>query len=285
MFAIAERERCRASRDGRKGRNDKRTVTISGDTQTPGNLMSHPYERSRPGKKALQQDETGGLEESHGHGKEAVKKTFSIGASTIPGEFIIPRLLSQVARSLSDIDLRVVISDSFMTFKKVKAGLFEIGIVGTRYESDEIEYLPAVKEDRLVVISAPAHSLATKKVVTFSDLKGQDFISREAGSGTRDVYEKAFNDAGIPPGSLNIVLELADTEQIVRAVGMGVGLSVVSELAAAEPIRRGEVAVLNVPLLKLTRHFYIITRKIKPLSTEAKRVLTVLKMLMDKEER
>lgn len=225
----------------------------------------------------------GGLEEVRKHAKEVVKKTFSIGASTIPGEFIIPRLLSQVARSLSDIDLEVDISDSFMTFEKVKAGFLEIGIVGTRYESDEIEYLPAVKQDRLVVIAPPTHSLATKKVVTFSDLKGQDFISREAGSGTRDVYEKAFKDAGISLGSLNIVVELADTEQIVRSVGKGVGLSVVSELAAAEPIRRGEVVVLDVPLLKLTRHFYIITRKAAPLSTEAKRVLTVLKMLMDRE--
>lgn len=206
-----------------------------------------------------------------------MKKLFVLGASTIPGEFIVPRLLSVIIKRLPDIELKVDISDSLLTIKKVKTGVLELGIVGTRYDSGEVEYLPVMKNDRLLVIAPPAHSLAGKKGITLADLKGQNFINREFGSGTRDAYERAFKDAGVPSGSLNIVAELNDTEGIIQAVEGGAGLSVVSELAAGEAIHMGKVVVLDIPLLKITRDFFIITNRTRSLSPDATRVFSVLK--------
>jgi len=209
-----------------------------------------------------------------------MKKLFVLGASTIPGEFIVPRLLSVIIKRLPDIELKVDISDSLVTIKKVKTGVLELGIVGTRYDSGEVEYLPVMKNDRLLVIAPPAHSLAGKKGITLADLKGQNFINREYGSGTRDAYERAFKDAGVPSGSLNIVAELNDTEGIIQAVEGGAGLSVVSELAAGEAIQMGKVVVLDIPLLKITRDFFIITNRTRSLSPDATRVFTVLKDIL-----
>lgn len=94
------------------------------------------------------------------------------------------------------------------------------------------------------------------------------------------MYEKAFRDAGVHPGSLNIVAELNDTEGIIQAVEGGAGLSVVSELAAGEAIQRGKVAVLDIPLLKITRDFYIITNRTRSLSLDATLVFNVLKEML-----
>lgn len=209
-----------------------------------------------------------------------MKKLFVLGASTIPGEFIVPRLLSVIIKRLPDIELKVDISDSLVTIKKVKTGVLELGIVGTRYDSGEVEYLPVMKNDRLLVIAPPAHSLAGKEGITLADLKGQNFINREYGSGTRDAYERAFKDAGVPSGSLNIVAELNDTEGIIQAVEGGAGLSVVSELAAGEAIQMGKVVVLDILLLKITRDFFIITNRTRSLSPDATRVFTVLKDIL-----
>jgi len=210
-----------------------------------------------------------------------MKKLFVLGASTIPGEFVVPRILSVIIKRLPEIELKVDISDSLVTIKKVKAGVLELGIVGTRYDdSDEIEYLPVMKDDRLLVIAPPDHPLVGKKGITLADLKGQDFINREYGSGTRDAYERAFKDAGVPPGSLNIVAELNDTEGIIQAVEGGAGLSVVSELAAGDAIQMGKVVVLDIPLLKITRDFYIITKRTRSLSPDATQVLNVLKEIL-----
>ncbi|HCC68413.1 MAG TPA: hypothetical protein DEP99_00785 [Nitrospiraceae bacterium] len=209
-----------------------------------------------------------------------MKKLFTIGASTIPGEFIIPRVLSEITKRLPETELIVDISDSLKVFERIKTGDIEIGVIGTRYNSDDVEYTTIIKDDRLVFIAPKGHPLAEKRDIKINDLKGKNFINRERGSGTRDNYEKAFKDAGLSMDDLNIIAEISDTEGVIQAVEGGAGISVVSELAAKDAIELGKVVILDVPLLKMTRDFYIITSKTRVLSDNAKEMMSVLKEVM-----
>ena len=209
-----------------------------------------------------------------------MKKSFTLGASTIPGEFIIPGLLSAIMKDLPGIELKVDIEDSMKIFEKVKSGALEIGIVGTKYQSPDAEFSAIVRDDRLVLIAPNGHPLSTKESITLNDLKGQSFVTREPGSGTRAAYEKALEDAGIRMADLNVIAEIGDTEGIIQAVEGGAGVSVVSELAAKEAIELGKVRVLDVPMLKMIRDFYIVTRTGVKLSPEATDVLSVIKKVM-----
>jgi len=209
-----------------------------------------------------------------------MKHLFTLGASTIPGEFIIPRLLSAMISHLPEIELKVEISDSLKVFEGLRKGQYEIGIIGTRFESTDVDYTVIVKDDRLVLITPKNHPLATKGTIALGDLKGQNFITREKGSGTRAVYEKAFKDAGLALTDLNAVAEVGTTEGVIQAVEGGAGIAIVSELAAKEAIELRKVQALNIPLLRMIRDFSIITRKGKPLSKDASEVLAVIKMVM-----
>lgn len=209
-----------------------------------------------------------------------MKKSFVLGASTIPGEFIIPRLLTGLIRHLPEIELKVDIADSLKIFERVKQGEIEIGVIGTRYDSPDVEFTVVVKDDRLVLITPKGHPLGAKKSVVLNDLKGQNFVNREPGSGTRAAYEKAFKDAGISMRDLNVVAEIGDTEGIIQAVEGGAGISVVSELAAKEAIELHKVRALDIPVLKMVRDFYIITRAGAPLTGGAKEVLAVMKAVL-----
>jgi DNA-binding transcriptional LysR family regulator len=209
-----------------------------------------------------------------------MKHTFTLGASTIPGEFIIPRLLSAMIKHMPEIELMVEISDSLKVFEGVRKGKYEIGIIGTRFDSPEVDFSVIVKDDRLVLITPKGHPLAAKAAVSLGDLKGQNFVTREKGSGTRAAYEKAFKDAGLALADLNTVAEVGTTEGIIQAVEGGAGIAIVSELAANEAIELKKVQVLNIPLLRMVRDFSIITRKGVPLSKDASEVLAVIKTVM-----
>jgi DNA-binding transcriptional LysR family regulator len=213
-------------------------------------------------------------------GEQTMKHTFTLGASTIPGEFIIPRLLSAMIKHLPEIEIKVEISDSLKVFEGVRKGAYEIGIIGTRFDSPEVDFSIIVKDDRLVLITPKNHPLAAKATVPLGDLKGQDFVTREKGSETRAAYEKAFKDAGLTLTDLNIVAEVGSTEGVIQAVEGGAGTAIVSELAAKEAIELGKVQALNIPLLKMVRDFSIITRKGVPLSKDALEVLAVIKAVM-----
>jgi DNA-binding transcriptional LysR family regulator len=213
-------------------------------------------------------------------GELDMKHLFTVGASTIPGEFIIPRLLSAMIKHLPEIELKVEISDSLKVFEGVRKGQYEIGIIGTRFDSSDVDFTVIVKDDRLVLITPKNHPLAAKGTVALNDLKGQNFVTREIGSGTRAVYEKAFKDAGFGLADLSTVAEVGTTEAAIQAVEGGAGIAIVSELAAKEAIDLGTVKVVNIPLLKMVRDFSIITRKGTTLSKDASEVLAVIRMVM-----
>jgi DNA-binding transcriptional LysR family regulator len=206
-----------------------------------------------------------------------MKRIFTVGASTIPGEYIVPRLLSEIIRQLPDLELKVDILDSMKVFEKVKKSDIEIGVIGTKYDSPDVDFVTVVKDDRLVFITPAGHPLSGKKGATINDLKGQSFVGRELGSGTRAAYEKALKDAGLSIDDLNVVAEISDTSGIIQAVEGGAGISVVSELAAKEAIELKRVSVLDIPMLKMKRDFYVITRKGAPLSKDAASVLSLIK--------
>ena len=206
-----------------------------------------------------------------------MKHIFVIGTSSIPGEFIIPRLLSSIVASVPDIELRVDIANSLQVFERVRKGEYSIGIIGTTYPSPDVEYQTIVAADRLVVIAPSGHPLAGRGGILPADLKGHSFILREIGSGTRATYEQAFRDAGLAMKDLKAVAEVSSAEGVVKAVAAGAGIAVVSELVARDAVARGTVCVLGIPLLKMERAFSIITRKQKELSEDAKKVIAVIR--------
>jgi DNA-binding transcriptional LysR family regulator len=115
-----------------------------------------------------------------------------------------------------EIELKVEISDSLKVFEGVRRGQCEIGIIGTRFDSPEVEYTVIVKDDRLVLIIPKNHPLAAKATVSLSDLKGHSFVHTGKGLRARAAYEKAFRDAGLALTDLNTVAETGTTEGIIQ---------------------------------------------------------------------
>jgi DNA-binding transcriptional LysR family regulator len=204
-----------------------------------------------------------------------MKKTFTIGTSTIPGEVILPHLMPKILQRNPDISLKLIVTNSRTTFESVRKGEIEVGIIGTRYDSDDVTYQTVIQNDRLVLIAPKDDPLTKKNPLTIDDLRGRPFVNRETGSGTRATYERAFQEAGLSLNDLNIVAEISDTEGVIQAVQAGTGLAVVSEIAARTSDCQGDIAILETPF-DMTRNFYIITHKTNspaPLTQEVVRYL------------
>jgi len=209
-----------------------------------------------------------------------MKRIFAIGASSIPGEYLLPKLVTAIVAAVPEVELRIEIANSRQIFERVRRGEYPLGIIGTKYESPEVEYQTVLPADRLIVISPADHPLAAKKGLRLADLKGQAFITREKGSGTRATYEGAFEQAGFALDDLNVVAEVGTSEGIMRAVAAGAGITVVSELGVREAIQRGTVRKLDIPELTITRDFSIITRTGKEPSKDTKEVISVIRSIM-----
>jgi DNA-binding transcriptional LysR family regulator len=85
---------------------------------------------------------------------------------------------------------------------------------------------------------------------------------REATSGTRRVVLTELTKYDISLDDLKVFMELGNAEAIVRTVAAGYGVSFVSELAAADALRSGNVVDIHVDGINLQRSIFMVRKRI-----------------------
>jgi LysR family transcriptional regulator, low CO2-responsive transcriptional regulator len=121
-------------------------------------------------------------------------------------------------------------------------------------------------ENPLVVIAPKDHPLAQVKNIPISRLQNEQFIMRERGSGTRDAVEQLFTKHGV---SVKVRLELGGNEAIKQAIGVGLGISVLSQHTFTPEAALSGLTILDVEHFPIERHWYIVYPDNKQLSVVA----------------
>jgi DNA-binding transcriptional LysR family regulator len=96
---------------------------------------------------------------------------------------------------------------------------------------------------------------------------------REDGSATRQVTERAFQQADVKIGR---VLVLGHTEAIKQAVMAGLGVAFVSIYAVRGELETGRLARVRVRGLDIHRHFHVIHNEARMLTLRAKAFIAAL---------
>ncbi|HEX3030920.1 MAG TPA: selenium metabolism-associated LysR family transcriptional regulator [Bacillota bacterium] len=190
--------------------------------------------------------------------KGLTKGTLSLGASTIPGEYLLPQFLGEFKQIYHGIDFRMEIGSTRQIIGKVLDRQIHLAVVGAVQEHADLEYVPLFT-DEVVVIAGVKHPLAQLPKLEVSQLVNEDFILREQGSGTRSVAEQKFLEAGIDPEKLRVVMELGSTRAIITAVQGNLGIGLVSGLAAYDALRLNLVKRLELGDLDMHRRLYMVT--------------------------
>ncbi len=182
-----------------------------------------------------------------------------VGASSTIGNYILPGYVASFIQGNDRAKVQLEVGNTEEIIKKVSRFAVDIGFIeGSCYES-EIEVIPWM-DDELVVFAAPQHALAGVGEVGISDLKVCDWILREKGSGTREIFESQISRLSI---TIKVLLELGHTEAIKNAVSRGSGISCLSRYALHDLERLNAIKLIKTPLLDLRRKFYLITHREK----------------------
>lgn len=201
------------------------------------------------------------------------KGKMTIGASTIPGIYILPGVLSDFKDRYSGIRFELTISDTKNIVDLMEAGALDIGIVGSKNETGKLEYKKFI-DDTIIVIAPPDYP----GTITFAQLKDHFLISRERGSATRNTFELAVGRLkNFRKNELNIIAELSDNEAIKEAVKSGMGMAYISKMAVKAELASGtlrEVTIQGLPDIK--RSFFIITRKGKTILPQVKALVEII---------
>ena len=183
-----------------------------------------------------------------------------VGASTIPGEYILPALIGRFKEKFPDIAITLLIGGSQAVSDWVLEGRAELGVVGARPGHRSLESRELASDDIALIVGA-GHPWQGRKSVTLEELQGEPLLLREQGSGTRAALERALVAAGSDLSAFRVVGEMGSTQAIKQAVKVGVGVSLLSRRAVEEECRAGSVWCLRVAGLQIDRAFYLVTHR------------------------
>jgi len=198
-----------------------------------------------------------------------------LAASSVPGQHILPQKLAAFRKAHPAVQVRVSVSDTDAVLREVELGSAHLGFVGGSGGGPHLEFR-RFAADELVVVVPNKHPWRRRKHVTVSDLTAQPLIQREPGSGSRHCFDRALERAGVTPASLNVVLELGNSEAIIGAVVEGLGVAVLSRRAVQKEVRAGRLHALRVEGLKLERDLYVVRDRRRALPAAAQSFLALL---------
>ena len=128
------------------------------------------------------------VEEVTGH-KVPLSGDLALAASSIPGEHLLPDLLSAFSTRHAHVRVRATVTDTQAVLRQVEHGEAHVGLVGGKSDNPDLEFR-CFANDRLVLVVPAAHPWRNRRRVTLTQLAGQPLILREAGSGSRWCLER-----------------------------------------------------------------------------------------------
>jgi DNA-binding transcriptional LysR family regulator len=185
----------------------------------------------------------------------------SIRASTTPGAYLLPALLSSFRQRYPAITVAVDIANTATIAKRIREGELQLGLLGEPLSDPELELEPYV-EDELLLVMPPTHRWAGREIGV-KNLNEEPLIVREEGSATDDVTRQALAKAGVDIGPS---LVLGNTEAVKGAVAGGLGVAFVSACAVVHEISSGRLSQCRVRGFAIKRRFQIARRRGRRLS-------------------
>lgn len=176
-----------------------------------------------------------------------------IGASTIPSEYILPKIIRKFKSTYPDVDFSMKISGSKDVVDWLKNRAVDVAITGEP-QITPLLYIQPIVSEKLSII-APLEFIEDD-IKQFRDLFDVEWILREKNSDTRSSLEKTIESLGYTTELMKIVGELGSTEAVIAAVEAGLGITVVSSYAAERAAKSGRVKIINLKDFQVTRNFY-----------------------------
>ena len=181
-----------------------------------------------------------------------------IGASTIPGEYMLPQRAAAFNSRYPEVSFEILIKDSGRIIDDISAHRIYLGVVGTELPSTNLDFTP-FEGDELVIAAAAEEEISS--TIAPADLVKCDFLVREQGSGTGRTVEQFLDRVDITQRSLKIRATLGSSTAVKEAVKTGLGIAFISKTAIRDELSQGTFKIIEVDGLALKRSFFVVTPK------------------------
>jgi len=168
----------------------------------------------------------------------------TIGCAATPAQYILPRLILLFRQQHPEVNIQLNVMDQETALEKVLAQEIHMGVLG--YEPrHRIIKTREFMEDETVLLVPKGHPWASQTEVSLRDLQdGGTPLLREQGHSATDPIWRELKRFAKSPGLFENIMELGCPEAVISAVDAGLGIAILSKIAARRAAEAGRGAVL-----------------------------------------
>ncbi len=200
-------------------------------------------------------------------GATELRGMIRIGASSVPGQFMIPKMVKKFRELYPNATFHVNQSSSKIVAEKVLNGSIDFGILGEKYENEKLCYIPLLNENLVLITSQQSEITGP---VEIQDLLSYPFIMRNSDSGTNSLIEKFLKKKQISKDQMNIVAFTENGQSLIQFVLQDIGIAIISEMAAREYYDKRLLKVHEINEFNDERYFYLVYNQNKTQSMLSK---------------
>ncbi|AGK52423.1 selenium metabolism-associated LysR family transcriptional regulator [Bacillus sp. 1NLA3E] len=190
-----------------------------------------------------------------------------MAASSVPGQFILPKMVKQFREEYSSVTFYINQSPSKVVADKVLNGSVDMGLLGGKYENDKLHYIPLLKE-KLVLITSK--QVEINKPVNIQEILKYPFVMRNSDSGTYGMLAQFLKKHHISKDQMNIIAHTDDSQSLIQFVMEDIGISIISEIVAKDYANNNMINMYEIEDFSDERDFYLVFNKNKTLSMISK---------------
>lgn len=184
-----------------------------------------------------------------------------VASSTIPASYMLPDILPEYGRLMPQTYFSIHHCDNKGVLSGVEQGRFDLGFA-TMPGEDQLESIPLCR-DRMVLISPVSErflnlhgngKLTAKELLTFP------MILREKSKTGPKQSDRYLTLLGVDENEIDVVARANDQETVKSLVAGGMGVSLISQMAARNYIEEKRVLCFELPVAS-EKTVYLVLRK------------------------
>jgi len=206
-----------------------------------------------------------------------IRGEVGIASSTVPGEYLLPRILTIFSRRFPEVQVNLAVGDSQSVMEQVLSGRSAFGLAGTQASHPSL-HSSLFREDRIILVAGPdlVEKNGIPPVIDKVGLQRMPLIRRESGSGTQMAVDAALKDSDIKPEKLRWIATLGSTRSVLEGTLTGMGGAFLSRMTVEKELVSGELIEMHTPWLEVRRGFFIVTHRSRSLLPAAQCLLESL---------
>lgn len=205
--------------------------------------------------------------------RENRRDKIRIGGTITLGSGMLSHIVRDLKCQCPNLDIYSYMNNTHIIEQKLLNMELDVGIVEGQVKSHDLISVPLI-DDMLVLACGKNHPFHGRRTLFVEELNGQDFVKREPGSGTRELFENF-----IIRHKLNIrtAFEESTPDSIKNAIQINNCMAVISIRLLEREVQNGDIYVFTGPHGEWNRHFSFVYHKDKYLSDSILRLKAITK--------